>query len=894
MKLLSLLALTAALTAAVALTGCDLSSDSNTPPTANAGSDQDVDEKVPVFLSGSGADAEGAVQYNWSQTGGSMVALSGAETENPGFTAPEVDEDEDLVFELTVTDAGGASDTDTVTVSVANVPNLPPTADAGPDQTVDETMPVSLSGSGADAEGAVRYSWTQTDGTAVVLSDADTENASFTAPGVDEDEDLVFELTVTDADGASDTDTVTVTVLWSEVTYTITTIAGTDSAGGDGGPATEALLTFPYGVAVDGEGNVYIADAENHRIRKVDADGIMTTVAGTGEEGFGGDGGPATEAKLDWPSGVAVDAAGNIYIADQENERIRMVDTEGIIITLAGSGSYGYRGGEDGIPAVEAKLNWPTGVAVGANGHVYIADSYNNLIREVDSEGIITTIAGTGRVYGFYAEPDEDGVGDGGPATEAKLDWPIGLVVDGEGNVYVADRGHHRIRKLTRTGGEYVISTIAGTGDEGDEDGDGDIGDGGDAMEAQLDGPRGVAVDGDGRVYIADTGANRIRRIDSEGLIGTVAGGERGGDESAMTARLSVPRGVAVDADGVLYIADTGNNQIHRLEDEGTTAIAGVAGLGDGGPATEARLLGPSAVAIDADGTIYITDSGNRRVRRVDTEGVITTFAGNGERGDGGDGGAATGAQFHYPGGIAIDSAGNVYIADLHGNRVRRVDTRGIITTFAGTGEAGDADRDGDIGDGGPATSGQLHYPAGLAFDADDNLYIADAGNSRIRKVTKMGADYIITTFAGSERSFSGDDGPAAEAQLSSPLGFEIDADGNFYLTDLYFDRNRVRKIDTEGIITTIAETASVGGVTVGADGTVFISELRAGRILRLRPPGGFSIIAGSAKSGFSGDGGPATLAQLNAPKGIELDADGNVYVVDAKNNRVRRLTPDN
>ena len=676
-----------------------------------------------------------------------------------------------------------------------------------------------------------------------------------------------------------------------EVTsYTITTIAGSDAASGDGGPTTEAQLTFPYGVATDADGSFYIADTENHRIRKVDAEGIITTFAGTGEEGFGGDGGPATEAKLDWPSGVAIDAAGNVYIADQENERIRKVDTEGIITTFAGSGGYNYRGEEDGIPATEARLNWPTGVAVGPNGHVYIADSYNNLIRKVDSEGIITTIAGTGRTFGFFEEPDEEDVGDGGAATSARLDWPIGVAVDADGNVYVADRGHHRIRKLTKTGTEYIITTIAGTGEEGDEDGDGDIGDGGPATAAQLNGPRGVAVGDDDYIYVADTGNNRIRQIGPDGVITTIAGSEDGGDGSAMSAQLSVPRGVAVDADDNLYIADTGNNQIHKLDDEGIVTVAGAGGLGDGGPATNARLLDPTGLAIDVDGTIYITDSGNNRVRKVDVEGTITTLAGTGEEGEGGDGGPATEAQLYYPLGVVIDSEGNVYISDTFNNRIRKVDSEGIITTFAGTGERGRFEAD-EIGDGGPATEGKLRGPTGLAFDAEGSLYITDFGNRRIRKVDTKG---IITTFAGTgERSFSGDDGPAGEAQFSSPLGFEIDGDGNFYLTDRYYDRNRIRKIDTEGIITTIAETASSGGVTVDTDASVYITEVSAGRVLKLSPSGKLSIIAGSARSGFSGDGGPATEAQLNEPKGIEIDADGNVYIVDSKNGRIRKLTPN-
>ena len=883
-KLLSLLALMATL----ALTGCDTSR-SNTSPTANAGPHQAVNENTPVSLSGSGADAEDTIHYSWTQTSGTPVMLSGADTENASFTAPEVDEDEDLVFQLTVTDADGAWATDTVTVTVANVPNVPPMADAGSDQMVDATMPISLSGSGIDAEGAVQYSWTQASGTPVMLSGADTENASFIAPEVDEDEDLVFQLTVTDADGASATDTVTVTILWSEVTYTITTIAGADAASSDGGAATEAFLNFPYSLAVDDAGNLYVADTENHRVRRVDAEtGIITTFAGTGEEGFAGDGGPATEAKLDWPSGVALDSQGNVYIADQENERIRKVDAEtGVITTFAGSGSYRYRGGEDGIPATEARLNWPTGVAVDAEDNVFIADSYNGVIRKVNAEGTITTIAGSGRIYGFGVMEDDEDVGDDGPATEAKLDWPTALAVDAEGNVYIADRGHDRIRKVDTAG---IITTIAGTGERGFS------GDDGPAAEAQIDGAAGITLDEEyGYAYIADTGNNRIRRIDLEtGIITTVTGGNDDGDESDAASRIAAPRGVAFGADGNLYIADTGNHQIRIWEatDGTTTPVAGASGLGDGGLATAARLFNPRGVAIAEDGTVYLTDTSHHRVRKVDPEGIITTFAGTGEQGYDGDDGPATDAQLSHPGGVTIGPRGHLYIADVGNNRIRRVDIEtGVITTFAGTGERRPFEDEDDVGDDGPATEARLWGPVEVEFDADGNLYITDFRNHRIRRVDTQG---IITTFVGSGvRGFSGDDGPAAEAQLNAPVGLDIDGDGNFYVADRYWDRNRIRKIDPAGTITTIAETDSFAALAVGADGSVYITEPDVGRVLKLSPSGRISIIAGSGKSGYSGDGGPALDAQLDRPAGIEIDSDGVIYVADADNNRVRKLTPD-
>ena len=669
-------------------------------------------------------------------------------------------------------------------------------------------------------------------------------------------------------------------------TYTITTIAGADAAASDGGPATEAFLNFPYSLAVDDAGNLYVADTENHRVRFVDAQsGVISTFAGTGEEGFGGDGGPATEARLDWPSGVALDSQGNVYIADQENERIRRVDPEGVITTFAGSGSYRYEGEEDGIPATEARLNWPTGVTVDAEDNVYIADSYNGVIRRVDASGAITTIAGSGRVFGFGVMEDEEDVGDDGPATEARLDFPTALAVDAAGTIYIADRGHDRVRRVDAEG---TITTLAGTGEAGFS------GDGGAAAEAQLSGPSGLALDDAGNLYVADASNNRVRRIDlATGTIATVAGAMDDGEEAPASAQIAAPRGVALDADGNLYIADTGNHQVRLLDADGTTmAVAGAPGLGDGEPAIAARLFVPRGITIDTDGTLYITDTGHNRVRKIDTEGIITTFAGTGEQGDGGDGGAAVEAQLNRPGGLTIGPDGHVYIADSFNNLVRKVDpVTGLITHVAGTGEKAPFEDEDAIGDGGPATMARLRGPIDLAFDADGNLYVTDALHHRIRRIDTAG---VITTFAGSgERSFSGDEGPAAEAQLSLPVGLKIDAEGNFYLTDRYFDRNRIRKIDTAGIITTIAETASFAAVTVGPDGSVYITEPDVGRVLRLSPSGRLMIIAGSGRSGYGGDGGPALDAQLDRPSGIEIDADGSLYVVDSDNNRVRKLTPD-
>ena len=328
-------------------------------------------------------------------------------------------------------------------------------------------------------------------------------------------------------------------------------------------------------MAVDGAGNLYIADASNHRIRKVDSIGTITTIAGTGERGFGGDGGPATQAQLDDPTGVAVDGAGNLYIADWSNARIRKVDGTGTITTIAGTGERGFGG--DGGPAIQAQLDAPSGVAVDEAGNLYIADWSNARIRKVDGTGTITTIVGTGE-RGFG--------GDGGPATQARLNYPYGVAVDGAGNLYIADLANHRIRKVDSTG---TITTFAGTGERGFG------GDGGPATQAQLDDPTGVAVDGAGNLYIADQYNHRIRRVDSTGTITTIAGtGERGfsGDGGPATqAQLDDPTGVAVDGAGNLYIADASNHRIRLLTPTATGSSLDFAHFANGTGITSSLVL---------------------------------------------------------------------------------------------------------------------------------------------------------------------------------------------------------------------------------------------------------------------------------------------------------------
>ena len=667
----------------------------------------------------------------------------------------------------------------------------------------------------------------------------------------------------------------------SSTSYGIDTFAGL-RVSGDGGPAVEAWLDSPRGVAVDLAGNVYIADTYNHRVRRVDATGTITTITGTGEYGFGGDGGPASQAQLAFPDDVAADRAGNVYIADRYNYRIRKVDATGTITTFAGTGEYGFGG--DGGPARRAQLSEPGGIALDVAGNVYIADTYNHRIRKVDAAGTITTIAGSGE-RGFS--------GDGGPASQAQLSAPFDVAADGSGNVYFADYTNHRIRKVDAAG---TITTFAGTGETGFSP------DEGPAVEASLGYPRGVAVDGAGNVYISPGGLG-IGKVDSTGTITTIAGtgGGFGGDGGpASQARFHEPFGVAVDVAGNLYIADSGNHRIRKVDATGTiTTIAGRTFSGDGGPASQAQLSEPEGVAADRAGNLYISDSNNHRIRKVDFAGTITTIAGTRESGFSGDGGPASQAQLGYPRGVAVDGLGNLYIGDRNNQRIRKVDLTGTITTIAGTGEYGFG------GDGGPASQARFREPFGVAVDGLGNLYIGDRNNQRIRKVDLTGT---ITTIAGTgERGFGGDGGPASQAQLSEPEGVAVDEAGNLYIADSFNDR--IRKVDATGTITTIAGTGEYGfggdggpasqaqfrhptGVAVDGLGNLYIVDGFNNRIRKVDATGTITTIAGSGERGFAGDSGPAVEAALDLPVDAAVDRAGYVYIADWLNHVIRKLAP--
>jgi hypothetical protein len=675
----------------------------------------------------------------------------------------------------------------------------------------------------------------------------------------------------------------------------ITTAIG---GGPNGIPALNANLYNPYGVAVDTSGNYYIAAYNQNRVFKVNASGTITVVAGSGSQGYAGDGvvGGAANASLYHPYAIAVDSTGIVYIADQSNCVVRKVDTAKTITTVAGiAASCGYSG--DGGKGTAAQLYYPQGVALDSLGNLFIGDAINCTVRKVVlATNTISTYAGN-HTCGYS--------GDGGPAVNSELYTPSGLALDTSNNLFIADATNCVIREVTKSSGK--ISTVAGN-HTCSFSGDGAL-----ATTASMNQVFSVTVSGT-KVTFADYYNQRVRQFTVAGNMATVAGtgtacaGACGEGGAATSAQLYYPVGVATTSSGTIYIANNDNYVIDSFTVGGNLQL--VAGnhsynletLVNGAPATGVQLNYPYGIADDSAGNVYISDSHNFMVREdVKSSGLVNFFAGNGTYGYSGDGGSATAAELTYNYGVAKDGAGNVYIADTNNCLVRKVSTSGTITTFAGL--VITSPRCGYNGDGGSATSAELYNPYGVATDKNNNVYITDYAEHVVRKVSGG----IITTIAGigGLAGYSGDGGPATSALLYGPTAVAVDPTGNVFIADT--NNCRVREINVAtGTINTVAGTGNCSftgdglaiangigypqGLAVDANDNLFVGDYN-NRVRWVSPNGIMTTIAGTGAAGYSGDGGLATSAVMYEPTGIALDPSGNVLVSDYNNFRVRSIS---
>jgi hypothetical protein len=681
-------------------------------------------------------------------------------------------------------------------------------------------------------------------------------------------------------------------------TGVITTFAGNGSWGfsGDGGPATSASLTYVEGLAIDQSGNLYIADADNAAVRKVTAaTGIITTVAGQGgysHWGYSGDGGPATSAMLNFPQGVAVDGSGNLYIADSSNYVIREVTAaDGIIKTIAGHRNWCTTLSGDGGPAVESGICYASGVAIDSHGNLYVAEEGFGRIRQITppiappskttATPVLDVAAGTyGDSQTLHISDATAGaqifinVNGSSPATPTGQGYfgPIGITGSSTINAVAVAPGYLPSNAVSAaytitTPPTALIHTVAGNGTTALS------GTGGPAASTGLGYLNGIASDGAGNVYVVDQPNYVVWLVSaSTGKISVAAGipgvsNYKFSSGIASSTALGNPQRVAVDKAGDLFISDTEYQAV--LEVDATTGMMTVyagggqysSSLGDGGPATQA-YVSPNGLAFDRAGNLYIADGNDGRIREVSTAtGIITTVAGGGTGGLG-DGGPATSAGLNYPGEIVFDSMGNLYIGDQSG-RVRVVDaTTGIISTFAGNGNRG------ATGDGGPAKSAEL-YITGLAVDSKDNLYIANSSYG-IRMVPAGGG--IINRVVGvGYVGFGGDGGAASMAEFCGISDLTFDKAGSIFIADAC--NYRVRKVSYPGATTPLPVFSPAAGTYTGAQ-TVTISDAMTGAAIY------YTTDASTPTTGSTLYNGPIAVSSSETVKAIAVASGYAVSVV--------------
>jgi len=784
----------------------------------------------------------------------------------------------------------------------------------------------------------------------------------------------------------------------------ISVFAGNGLPGSTDGIAAAASFNGPGGIVIDALGNLFLADQQNNKIREISPAGVVTTFAGNGTAGANDGIGPA--ASFNNPDGIAVDKQGNVYVADTKNNLIRKISPTGNVITFAGNGSPGITDGT----GISASFNYPTSIAIDASGNLYVTDYKNNLIRKITTAGVVTSLAGNGTTGNV------NGLG-----TLASFNGPLGSAIDIYGQMYVTDEVNYLVRKIiltgytinkplptgltfdpttgiisgtptaaspatdytvtaydaggsnstivnidvenstpaippplisykspqtytqniaiaplspTNTGGSVPavaygqVSTFAGNKVAGSANGTG--------ITASFHSPIGAAIDAAGNIYVGDDVNSLVRKITPAGVVTTLAGNGKQGymDGNGTSASFDAPFGVAVDGAGNVYVADEGNNMIRKIDPAGNvTTFAGSGTIGSGdGIAAVATFNHPYAVAVDGSGNVYVADGANNLIRKITATGVVTTLAGNGSIGSADGNGIA--ASFRDPEGIAVDAAGNVYVSDSANNLIRKITPGGTVTTIAGSGVTGSAN--------GTGNAASFNYPFGLTVDGIGNIYVVDQLSNIIRKITPAG---IVTTFVGSGIVGSAD-GIGTAAGFNTPADITIDAFGNLYLADGY--NNEIRKITTTGYtidkslppgLTFDPTTGIISGTpaaaspatnytvtaynTGGSSSAVINITVKPVTAAIVNPPnisyqtpqiyttntaiapltptntggavpatiyGQVSTFAGSGAAGAAN--GISTVASFNSPVSTAVDASGNVYVTDQANYLIRKITP--
>lgn len=652
----------------------------------------------------------------------------------------------------------------------------------------------------------------------------------------------------------------------------VSCISGTGRWSNINGPsvcsqASIAKFLIPQALATDKDGNIYIADSGNHSIRKLSKDGMVTTVAGSGN--IGNADGIGIAASFNAPQGIAVDKDGNIYVSDTNNHRIRKISANGTVTTFAGN----IQGNNNGT-GTGASFNNPAGLLLDENaGILYVVDRYNYKIRKISLTGVVTSFVGAG-VSGYV-----DAVG-----VAAKFNLMSEIAMDASGNIFVPDSYNLVIRKITPDG---TVSSFAGSYlGYGYDNGLGS------AAKFRL--PCGIAIDPQNNLYVSDVSLSHIRKITPQGLVTSFVGWQPGSssteqlfDGTKEAANFFAPQGLLF-TDGNLYIADTKNDAIRKATPDGVvTTVAGSYrgyGMQDGiGNAASYRL--PTGILVNSDGIVFVADATNNQIRKIGLDGMVSVYAGSGIVGK--TEGVSDTARFSNPTNIALDANGNMFVVDTDNHKIRKITPAGIVSTFAGSGVAGFAD--------GVGAAAKFHNPSCIAIDQNGNLFVTDVSNNKIRKITPTGE---VSTYAGS--TSGSDDGTLANAKFSTLACLTFDKNGIMYVTDSY----RIRKITIDGTVSTLAGSSSSGnvdgpgtsarfstldGIACDAAGNIFVSDQYNYKIRKVTPEGLVSTYAGSGSA--SSRDGVGTAASINIPAGLTIDKFDNIYVIDRFGSKILKIS---